>query len=134
MRRADVVFLDIISVHEIHDQVLLLGGGMPGVRDPGMVASAVAAPQTGYYGTLGELAAVYVFGLARNHGFVDGNKRTAAGALMAFLGANGFRVVLTDEWIAIVEAVASGATNRHELCDLIVARLLGGRDVALTSP
>lgn len=58
------------------------------------------APQAGY-GTLAEFAAVYVRGFACNHGYVDGNKRTAAGVMMAFLGANGFPVVLAPEWVVM---------------------------------
>jgi hypothetical protein len=55
-----------------------------------MIDSAAAAPWRDYRSTLGEMTAAYVHGLAHNHGYVDGNKRTAAGVLMKFLGANGF--------------------------------------------
>ena len=70
-------------------------------------------------------------GVAKNHGYLDGNKRTAANVLMMFLGANGFPVVLTPEWVGIIEAVAVGTTTQHQLTNLIVARLMGGADVAI---
>ena len=74
---------------------------------------------------------MYVHGIAKNHGYVDGNKRTAASVLMAFLGSNGFPVVLAADWIGIVESVADGSMTRHQLVDVIVARLLGGVDVTI---
>lgn len=131
MRHADVAFLDADDVQAAHDEALRIGGGSPGVLNAGMVASAAAAPANGHYNTLGELAAAYVHGIARNHGFVDGNKRTAAVVLGMFLGANGYPVVLADEWAAIIEHVADGSASKHELTDMIVARLLGGVDVQI---
>jgi death-on-curing protein len=131
VRVADVVFLEVEDVHEAHAAGLAHGGGTDGVRDLGMILSATMGVQSGYYSTLAELAAAYVHGIARNHGYIDGNKRTAANVLMMFLGANGFRVVLADEWVSILERVASGLTTRHELADIIVARLLHGKNVAI---
>src|ERR1700742_4547439 len=71
--RADVVAA-------VHDRQIAEHGGPEGVRDPGTVASALARPQNfAAYGTpdAADLAAAYAFGLVRNHGFADGNKRTA---------------------------------------------------------
>jgi death-on-curing protein len=126
-----VVFLAVEDVHLVHEDVIRRYGGAPAVRDAGMIASATMAPQSGYYGTLGEMAAAYVHGLARNHGFVDGNKRTAAGVLMMFLGANGFSVTLAPVWVDIIGEVAVGATTRHQLADMIVTFFLGGRDIEI---
>lgn len=129
MRLEDVVFLELDHVHAAHDAAIKAGGGADGVLNLGMIASAVAAPQNGYYTTLAELAAVYTHGIASNHGYLDGNKRTAALVLGVFLGANGFPVVLAPEWVGVIESVADGSTSRHQLTDIIVARLLGGTDV-----
>jgi death-on-curing protein len=128
-----VVFLEVEDVHDCHTDALQLAGGLDGVRDLGAIQSATMAPRSGYYTTLGELAAVYVHGIAKNHGYVDGNKRRAAHVLMTFLGANGFPVVLADEWSRIIEGVADGSITRHRLADLIVGRLLGGVDVVVVS-
>jgi death-on-curing protein len=89
------------------------------------------APQVGYYATLAELTAVYVHGVARNHGYVDGNKRTAVTVLLMFLGANGFPAVLNDKWPDIIEGVADGSITRDALIDFIVTRLMGGNDVVI---
>jgi death-on-curing protein len=126
-----VVFLDVEDVHHCHEAGLNFGGGMAGVRDLGLVQAATMAPQAGYYSTLGEIAAAYVHGIAKNHGYVDGNKRTAANALMMFLGANGFPVVLSLGWILLIEDVGNGSICRHRLRDIIVAQLLGGADVPI---
>ena len=78
MRFEDVVFLVPEDADEAHADALSMHGGASGIRDSGLVESASLAPQNSYYSTLAEFAAAYVFGVARNHGYVDGNKRTAA--------------------------------------------------------
>lgn len=93
MRYDDVVFLEVEDVDAAHDSVILPEED-PTTLDRGLVESATMAPRSGYYGSLAELAAVYVFGLARNHGYQNANKRTAATAMAQFLGANGYPVKL----------------------------------------
>jgi death-on-curing protein len=61
----------------------------PGVRDAGLIDSTVMAPRNAYSDTLAEIAAAYAFGIAKNHGYQNGNKRTAAIALVMFLEMNG---------------------------------------------
>jgi death-on-curing protein len=91
------VFLELEEVLEIHrDQIARYGGSL-GVRDMELLQSALAMPQAGsggqyYHGDLFEMAAAYVFHLASNHAFVDGNKRVAAMAAFAFLRLNGMTI------------------------------------------
>jgi len=85
----------------IHDEQLAEHGGGIGVRDAGLLDSALSRPQNrfGYdpASDLPSLAAAYAFGLARNHPFVDGNKRTAYVAAEVFLDLNGMTVTASDE-------------------------------------
>ena len=79
----------------IHTELIAEFGGAPGLRDRGLVESAAARPKhLASYGepTVFELAAAYAFGLARNHPFVDGNKRIALVAAFTFLELNGWEV------------------------------------------
>ncbi len=99
-------------VEAMHAEQLRLHGGAPGVRDEGMLESALARPlQKEAYGEpdLCELAAAYLFGIAKNHPFVDGNKRTAFAAADLFLYFNGLSIEATpEEIIALVLKVAAG--------------------------
>jgi death on curing protein len=84
-------WVDVAIVLDIHEEQLALFGGPGGVRDPGLLESALARPQNQFaYGQsdLAALAAAYAFGIARNHPFVDGNKRTAFATMIVFLGLN----------------------------------------------
>jgi death-on-curing protein len=85
----DTVYLTIDDVLHIHDEQIRLFGGAAGVRDEGLVLSALLRPQTGYYSDLIEEAAALWESLAMNHGFIDGNKRVAFASLLVFLNANG---------------------------------------------
>lgn len=80
------------TVEDIHLEQLVLFGGPPGIRDRGAMESALARPINRWHcgcEDMAELAAAYGFGLARNHAFVDGNKRFAFAAIMVFLRLNG---------------------------------------------
>lgn len=76
----------------LHQELLKRFGGQGGVRDPGMLESALARPRSGYYGSLSEQAAALLQSLARNHAFMDGNKRMAFAVTAIFLRMNGFRL------------------------------------------
>jgi len=126
MRIAAVLFLTVEDVFAIHGRGIARYGGDPSLRERGLVESAVLAPQTGYYESLAQLAAVLTFGLVKNHGFVDGNKRVATAAMGAFLAVNGFALrIAADKWEAIIVGVASGTVSREELADAI-AEEMGG--------
>jgi len=89
-------FLDKDVVLAIHDRQLAEHGGLVGMRDEGLLDSAMARPQNRHaYGTGGleERAAAYAYGIARNHPFLDGSKRTAWAVARTFLAMNGQRLI-----------------------------------------
>jgi death-on-curing protein len=112
------IHLTVDNVKEIHDLVLTAFGGSDGVRDEGLLHSAVAAAQATVGGEspfadLAEVAAAYLFYLCRNHSFVDGNKRTAMTAAIVFLRLNGVGVAPdSDKWEALVVDVAASRVER----------------------
>ncbi len=106
------------TVHGGHDRLLAQHGGLPGVRDQGAIDSALARPQNlAAYGEpdAADLAAAYAFGLVKNHGFVDGNKRTGWLAAELFLVLNGYRFVCDDATLVLsVERLAAGSTTQEQ--------------------
>jgi death on curing protein len=99
----------------IHDEQLAEHGGRPGIRDLGLLESALARPiNCAAYAdaTVFDLAAAYAFGIIRDHPFVDGNKRVAFLADALFLLDNGFEIAANDEAIiATVLSLADGAID-----------------------
>jgi death-on-curing protein len=98
----DPEFLEVDDVFELHADSIARYGGDPGVRDQGLIESAVAAPRQSFGGqylhkTIFEMAAAYAFHLAENQGFVDGNKRAGLAAATAFLAMNGYDLVERDD-------------------------------------
>ena len=94
------VWLNLQMSQLVHEEQLAEHGGPGGVRDEGMLASAMGRPQNrAMYESpdAATLAASYAFGIARNHPFVDGNKRTAFVAMETFLALNGFELLASDE-------------------------------------
>lgn len=118
MKLADVVFVEVEEVEVAHAAVLAAHGGQDGVRDRGLLESAVSAPRTGYYASLAELAAVYAHGIAKNHPFLDGNKRTALVVALAFLEMNGHVLNVGFVWAEHIERLAAGELTRDELVAL----------------
>ena len=101
---SEPVWLSSELVIAIHNEQLREFGGPPGLRDRTMLESALGRPRNKWtYGEedLAALAAAYAFGIARNHPFVDGNKRAALLSLVTFLGLNGIRFE-ADESQAVV--------------------------------
>jgi death-on-curing protein len=87
-----VSFLSRDEVLAIHSSLLERFGGPPGVRDFGLLESALYRPQTGHYADLAEMAAALFESLVMNHPFVDGNKRVAFFATDIFLRLNGYKL------------------------------------------
>lgn len=112
------VHLTVDVVKEIHEAVLEAFGGSGGVRDEGLLQSAVAAPQATFGGEspfsdLAEVAAAYLFYLCKNHAFVDGNKRTAMTAAIVFLRLNQVEPAPdSPEWERLVLDVAASRLDR----------------------
>ena len=84
------IYLTIAEVLAIHKQQIDQYGGIDGIRDGGLLESAVFRPQTGYYNSVAEEAAALMESLANNHPFLDGNKRVAFAVAHTFLLVNGF--------------------------------------------
>jgi death on curing protein len=92
MNPAEPRFLTLAEVWYLHDESLARYGGSAGIREPGLVESALGSAQNAFWygrGGLFEIAAAYAFHLAESQAFVDGNKRTAAASAIAFLRKNG---------------------------------------------
>jgi death on curing protein len=110
-----------------HAEQLAEHGGGQGVRDSGLVESAMARPQNvAAYGDpdAALLAAAYAYGIARNHPFIDGNKRTAAVVSETFLALNGYSLVASDaEVVVAFLALAAGDLTEAELADWFRTRL-----------
>ena len=87
-----VLFPTLQETLELHEQLILRFGGSAGVRDMGLLQSALIRPQTGYYDTLSLQAAALLQSLCQNHCFVDGNKRVAFACTAIFLRMNGYRL------------------------------------------
>jgi death-on-curing protein len=106
------------TVLAVHDQLIARFGGSPGVRDPGLLESALARPENLHaYGrpTVFDLAASYGFGIVKNHPFVDGNKRTGFTVAVLFVELNGFRFVATEADATIQTlALAAGELGEAE--------------------
>jgi death-on-curing protein len=105
-------WLDIGLVLDFHAEQLALFGGPEGVRDLGLLESALARPVNKFsYGEtdITALAAAYGFGIAKNHPFIDGNKRTALAAMIVFLGLNKLDIEASPhELTAVVLSLAAG--------------------------
>ena len=87
-----VAFLAVDEVLAIHAVLITQFGGPEGLRDPGLLESALFRPRTGYYADLAEMAAALFESLLMNHPFLDGNKRVAFFATDVFLRLNGYRL------------------------------------------
>jgi death on curing protein len=112
-------WLDIAIVLDVHAEQLALFGGADGVRDHGLIESALGRPRHKFaYGEndLAALAAAYAFGIARNHPFVDGNKRTAFASMIVFLGLNGIDFdVPPQDATAMILSLAAGEVSEENL-------------------
>ncbi|NBR96504.1 MAG: type II toxin-antitoxin system death-on-curing family toxin [Verrucomicrobia bacterium] len=120
--KKDLLHPTIKAVKAIHREVLQAHGGSAGIRDEGLLDSAVAAPQATMMGKPMfsepvEVAAAYLFYLCRNHPFIDGNKRTALATCLVFLSENGLlskEKLDTDVWEQLVLDVAASRIDREE--------------------
>ena len=137
----DPIWIDARDALLLHDRLLALHGGAAGVRDDGLLQSALARPQQHYaYADtpdLIEMATVYTAGIVRNHPFVDGNKRTGFVVGILFLELNGYRFTATQERAAqaVIELVA-GTLDEAGYASFLRANTeaqSGGDDSAFTA-
>ena len=124
-----IVWLLEETITAIHHRQIAEHGGSEGLRDESLLLSALARPQNLVaYGEpapdLASLAAAYAYGIARNHPFVDGNKRTALVAARTFLILNGVDLEATqDDKVLTFLSLAEGALSEEELADWIRKRI-----------
>lgn len=113
------VWLGVEILIDLHAEQLALFGGPDGIRDQGMLESALGRPLNKFaYGEtdLAALGAAYAFGIARNHPFVDGNKRAAFGAMIVFLGLNDIDFLVPPEQAtAMILSLAAGEVSEESL-------------------
>ena len=123
MSGTDIVWLLREVVEAIQDEQIAWHGGSEGIRDAGLLASAIDRPRNlAAYGDpdLASLAASLGYGLARNHPFVDGNKRTAFVSVETFLLLNGAALVADDaECVLTMEGLAGGTISEAEFATWI---------------
>lgn len=121
MKKAEPLWILERVVLAAHDQLLAAHGGAEGLRDTGLLESALARPRQHYaYGSLDviELSALYTAGLVRNHPFVDGNKRTGFAIGIVFLELNGYAFQAAEEDATqAVLAVAAGELDEAGYAD-----------------
>ncbi len=123
-------FLGLDEVIALHADQIDRYGGSAGVRDLGLLESAVASPEASYggdylHGTLPEMAAAYLFHLAQNHAFVDGNKRVAAATMIMFVYLNERDFACDEnELVELTMGVASGKTTKAEVAVFLAARIV----------
>ncbi len=124
------VWLSRQLILAVHDEQLAEHGGALGLRDEGLLDSALARPlnRAGYGDPdIAELGALYGIAIARNHPFVDGNKRTAYVALESFLLLNGCRFPVSDaEAVGVMLAMAAGEIDAAEFIDWVRANTVTG--------
>jgi death on curing protein len=127
----DWTWIDRDVLLAAHDEQLQEHGGATGIRDEGLFDSAMARPQNlAAYGEpdAAALAASYAFGLAKNHAFVDGNKRIALVALELFLELNGLMLAADDaQCVIVILSLASGAFSEDDLAVWIPGHLKPGQ-------
>jgi death on curing protein len=118
-------FLTLDEVLEIHQDQIARYGGSAGIRDLGLLQSALAQPQATFAGQflhadLFEMAAAYLFHVTQNHPFIDGNKRVGAVAAIVFLLLNDQDIAATNaELETLVLSVAQGQTSKPQIAQFM---------------
>jgi death-on-curing protein len=120
-------FPDKLDVLTIHARLISETGGMRGIRDEGLVESALAAAENRYRYEAADVvscAAAYAYHLTQAHAFIDGNKRVAAAVTETFLETNGVRLEMTnDEVVELFLKIASSAISREQVEQLLRAKV-----------
>lgn len=121
-------FLDLDRAIRTHRSLIETYGGVDGVRDVGLLHSAIAMPQASFSGQylhaeLFAMAAAYLYHIVQNHPFLDGNKRTGAAAAIIFLAMNNIEIEADEDGLVeLTVSVASGKAGKSEIADFIRSR------------
>ena len=121
-----VIFLSVDQVLAIHRRVIQEFGGDSGLRDRGLLESAIAMPQSSFegedlHGGLAEKAAAYHYHICANHAFIDGNKRVAVATAEVFLLLNGLELGATDDEVEeITMGLAGGRISKDQVTEFYV--------------
>ena len=122
------LWLSLGEVLAFHERLLAEFGGSAGVRDEGLLESALGRPKNLFAyvkPSMFELAASYAFGIVKNHPFIDGNKRAGHAAMETLLILNGFEISASvDEQEATILALASGATSRADFTAWLIQHVV----------
>ena len=124
-------FLEVEDVLQIHADQIERYGGLSGLRDLGLLSSAVSMPRATYageflHGDLFAMAAAYLFHITRNHPFLDGNKRTGAASALVFLDLHGVAVTADDDALYdLVIEVATGRADKDAIAEFFRANSRG---------
>ncbi len=120
-----VLFLSLQETLELHQQLIQRFGGLKGVRDMGLLESALVRPQTGYYETLSMQAAALLQSLCQNHCFIDGNKRVAFAGTAIFLRMNGYhlRVRADDGESFLIDQVIKKGISIEDIATWLEGRM-----------
>lgn len=116
--------IDFLTGHDgidIHQRQIQIHGGQDGLRDEGLLLSALAMPQTAFFGEYAhsdiyEMAAAYWFHIVMDHPFVDGNKRTGTAAAIIFLGLNDIELAIDNQTLVeFTLCLAQGQKTKHQI-------------------
>jgi death on curing protein len=122
-------FLDFEEVVELHRGMIERYGGIEGLRDPGLLASAIAMPHAAFDGEfvhpdLFAMAAAYLFHIVQNHPFLDGNKRAGAAAAIVFLSMNDIEIQPDEDGLVEITLAASQRmADKNQIADFFRARV-----------
>lgn len=128
----EVIFLSLEDVTIIHASAIQHEGGMEGIRDHGLLDAAVAMPRQQFGGAylhedVAAMAAAYLFHIAQNHPFFDGNKRTAVMAAFVFLDNNGIELTISPKDLeSVTRQVAAGEMAKNTLIRWMRKQIGGG--------
>ncbi|MBI4964525.1 MAG: type II toxin-antitoxin system death-on-curing family toxin [Desulfomonile tiedjei] len=120
-----MVFLGLDEILDVHRDQIRRYGGLSGVRDLGLLQSAISMPSSMFEGTylhqsLSEMAAAYLFHIVKNHPFYDGNKRTGAVAAIVFLEMNGAELQTDEEALEkLIRDVAEGKADKRAVASFL---------------
>ncbi len=125
MNNKEIEFLTLAEIIEIHKNQIELYGGKPGIRDYGLLTSAISIPESTFdgqylYKDLFEMAAAYIYHISENHPFIDGNKRVALVAGLVFLDFNNIEIDDAGQKLyAMMMNVASGKSNKEIIANVL---------------